>query len=115
MALSLRLIIGAAAFAPWIVWAQGSEFLGPVDSLPQNPPAVSFGTETQNEVEQLDDGSLEDENVEAGDLERIAETRSYYRSRPIDLNAASGELLDDLNLLSPRAGREHSALSRTDR
>ena len=44
---------------------------------------------------------LEDENVEAGDLERIAESRNYYASNPIDLNAATAESLDDLNLLSP--------------
>ena len=58
-------------------------------------------TPSQDEVEQLIDGSLEDEDAEASDLERIAETRAYYRKRQLDLNEASAEALDALNLLSP--------------
>ncbi len=96
-----RLLLGFACLIPTIVLAQESTFSQPVDSLPAGRPTVTFDTDTQNEIEQLDDGSLEDENVEAGDLERIAESRNYYARHPIDLNTASSELLDDLNLLSP--------------
>ncbi len=56
---------------------------------------------SQDEVEQLIDGSLEDEDAEAGDLERIAETRAYYLKAKIDLNTADAAALDALNLLSP--------------
>ena len=56
---------------------------------------------SQDEVEQLIDGSLEDEDAEAGDLERIAETRAYYLARPLDLNRADAAAFDALNLLSP--------------
>ena len=62
---------------------------------------TSLPSPSQDEVEQLIDGSLEDENAEAGDLERIAETRAYYRKRPLDLNQADAAALDALNLLSP--------------
>jgi len=57
---------------------------------------------TQDEVEQLDDGSLEEEEGEgAADLERIAEARAYYVKHPIDLNSATRESFAALNLLNP--------------
>ena len=83
----------------------------PVDTLLADtiPPPERAGlpivggldTDTQNQIEQLDDGSLEDDNVESGDLERIAESRAYYQRQPIDLNSATAELLSDLGLLAP--------------
>ena len=68
---------------------------------PPLPPPVEVGNPSQDEVEQLIDGGLEDEDVPAEELERIAETRTYYARRPIDLNAATVEQLLALNLLSP--------------
>ncbi len=101
MAILYRLLLGVMLLTPMILLAQEIQFSEPIDSARARPATVSFDSDAQNEVEQLDDGSLEDESVEAGDLERIAESRSYYRAHPINLNTATGELLDDLNLLSP--------------
>ena len=66
------------------------------------PNAVpGLATDVQDEVEQLDDGSIGEESEEAGDLERIAETRAYHLQRPIDLNAAGYDELLALRVLSP--------------
>ena len=69
----------------------------------QQPAQLKPGldTDTQDQIEQLDDGSLEEDNLEVGDLERIAESRAYYLRQPIDLNEATAELLSDLYILSP--------------
>ncbi len=73
----------------------------PTDTRPSLVPGGGLDTETQDQVEQLDDGSLEDEENENGDLERIAESRAYYRKNPIDLNQATFESLSDLGILAP--------------
>ena len=103
--------IGKVSLA-WVligqIYAQlyGQAFSPEPDSLPAAGPQIGLGTDLQDEVEQLDDGSLEDEDAEAGDLERIAETRAYYRRRPIDLNRATYEQLADLRLASPAQVRD---------
>lgn len=66
------------------------------------PDAEAVPNATQDEVEQLDDGSLEEEEGEGtADLERIAEARAYYAQHPIDLNSATRESFAALNLLNP--------------
>ena len=94
-------IFGLALAGQTFVSAHAQAFSPPRDTLPYPATPIGLGTDVQDEVEQLDDGSLEDEDVEAGDLERIAETRAYYRRRPLDLNRATYEQLSDLRLLSP--------------
>ncbi len=79
------------------------------------PNVDAVPNSTQDEVERLDDGSLEEEDGDsAADLERISEARAYYSQHPIDLNSASRESFSALNLLSPaqvNAILEHRATS----
>lgn len=66
------------------------------------PKVDAVPNSTQDEVERLDDGSLDEEDGDsAADLERIYETRAYYQQHPIDLNTATRESFSALNLLSP--------------
>jgi len=64
-------------------------------------PGVPATVPSQDEVEQLIDGSLDDESAEAGDLERISELRAFYLQNPLDLNEVTVEQFAALNLLSP--------------
>ena len=95
-----RRLFGLAIVCRTFALAQAPAFSPLHDSLP-SPTPIGLATDIQDEVEQLDDGSLDEENVEAGDLERIAEVRGYYLRRPLDLNSASYDQLADLGLLSP--------------
>ena len=110
IALSLLAAAGqlvAQGNRPYPIISPGADTVQSItDTLPARPavrlvPAGGLDTDTQDQVEQLDDGSLEDEDTESGDLERIAESRAYYRARPIDLNRATAQSLGDLYLLSP--------------
>lgn len=94
----VRLLFCAWLICPIVLRSQETRFSLPADML---VPTRGLDTDVQDEVEQLDDGSLEASDVEAGDLERIAETRTYYLRRPLDLNRVGFDQLSELRLLSP--------------